>query len=148
MSEAKEYLERIKWQDVLIESKLEELYTLQDMAKRITPVMNTAGAVAGGNQDKLGATIAKIVDLQEEINRDVDILVDKKREATALLKKVGKPEYYRVLHKKYILFESLEQIATEMRYSYRGICYLHGRALQAFDKALEEHGSKKCPGKG
>ena len=140
MSEAKEYLEKIKWYDVLIDSKLEELATLNSIVKRITPVMNTTGGGSGtGNQDKLGDTIAKIVDLQEEINRDVDIFVDMKREAGKLLKKVKKPEHYKVLHKRYILGESLERITVEMGYTHRGMCYLHGRALQAFGKVLEEH---------
>jgi len=140
MSEAKEYLEKIKWYDVLIDSKLEELANLNGIVRRITPVMNTTGGgSASGNQDKLGDTIAKIVDLQEEINRDVDIFVDRKREATELLKKVTQAEYFQVLHKRYVLYESFEQMATEMKYTYRGVCYVHGRALQAFDKVLKAH---------
>ena len=139
MSEAKEYLEQIKWYDVLIDSKLEELANLNAIVKRITPVMNTTGGGGAGNQDKLGDTIAKIVDLQEEINRDVDIFVDRKREASKLLKKITQAEYFQVLHKRYVLYESFEQIATEMKYTYRGVCYVHGRALQAFDKVLKAH---------
>lgn len=138
MSEAKEYLERIKWYDVMINSKLEELATLDSMVKRITPVMNTTGGGVSGNQDKLGDTIAKIVDLQAEINRDVDMFVDMKTEATALLKKITKAEHFQVLHKRYVQYESFEQIAMEMKYTYRGVCYIHGRALQAFGKVLEE----------
>lgn len=138
MSEAKEYLEKIKWYDVLIDSKLEELATLNSIVKRITPVMNTTGGGASGNQDKLGDTIAKIIDLQEEINRDVDMFVDRKREASVLLKKVTQAEYFQVLHKRYVLYESFEQMATEMKYTYRGVCYVHGRALQAFEKVLKE----------
>lgn len=138
MSEAKEYLEKIKWYDVLIDSKLEELANLNSIVRRITPVMNTTGGGASGNQDKLGDTIAKIVDLQEEINRDVDMFVDMKREASTLLKKVTQAEYFQVLHKRYVLYESFEQMATEMKYTYRGVCYVHGRALQEFGKVLEE----------
>lgn len=144
MSEAKEFLERIKWYDVLIDSKLEELASLQDVAKRITPVMKTGGGSGGtGNQDRLGDTVAKIADLQEEINRDVDIFVDMKREAAALLKKIKEPEYFKVLHKRYVLYESFERIATELNVTYRAVCYMHGRALQAFDKVLEEYNRNK-----
>lgn len=138
MSEAKEYLERIKMMDAIVDSKLEELAMLKSMVKRITPMMNTTGGGAAGNQDKLGDTIAKIVDLQEEINRDVDMVVNLKKDANELLAKIKRPEYYQVLHKRYVLFKSFEQIAMEMKYSYRGICYVHGRALQAFGKVLEE----------
>ena len=138
MSEAKEYLERIKMMDAIVDSKLDELAMLKSMVKRITPVMNTTGGGAAGNQDKMSDTIAKIVDLQEEINQDVYMVVNLKKDANELLAKIKRPEYYQVLHKRYVLFKSFEQIAMEMKYSYRGICYVHGRALQAFGKVLEE----------
>ena len=140
MSEAKEYLEQIKWLDVLIDSKLEEMTALQALVTRITPVMKQSGGSGGtGNQDRLGDAVAKIADLDEEINRNVDILVDMKREAAALLKRIKHADYYKVLHKRYVLYESFEKIATEMGITYRGACYIHGRALQAFDKVLEEY---------
>ena len=142
MSEAKEYLEKIKWYDVLIDSKLEELATLNSIVKRITPVMNTTGGGASGNQDKLGDTIAKIIDLQEEINRDVDNFVDRKREASRLLKKLENPLHYQILHKRYVLYKTFEQIAADTNYSYRTVTHAHGRALQAFDRVLEEEKRK------
>ena len=142
MSEAKEYLERIKWLDVLINSKQEELTALEAIAKRVTPVMKQGGGTGGtGNHDRLGDAVAKIADLQDEINRNVDIFVDMKREAAAMLKKIKRADYYKVLHKRYVMYESFEKIATEMDITYRGVCYIHGRALQAFDKVLEEHRS-------
>lgn len=133
------YLERIRWYDVMIDSKLEELTNLNSIVRRITPVMKeTGGGGAGGNQDKLGDTIAKIIDLQAEINSDVDMFVDKKREATRLLKKLENPLHFQILHKRYVLYKSFEQIAADTHYSYRNITHAHGRALQAFDKVLEE----------
>ena len=44
-----------------------------------------------------------------------------------------------MIDKHYVLYESFENIAVEMKYSYRHICNIHGRALQAFEKVLEEH---------
>ncbi len=134
------YLERIRRIDVEIECKLEELKELDSAVKRITPVMKDTGAGGGsGNQDRMGDTIARIIDLRNEINSDVDKLVDIKREAARLMKRLARPEHYQLLHKRYVLYKSFEQIAAEMRYSYRNVCYVHGRALQAFDKVLEEH---------
>lgn len=140
---AQTYLEKIKWYDVLIDSKLEELAALNSIAKRITPVMNTTGGGSSGNQDKLGDTIAKIIDLQAEINSDVDNFVDKKREATRLMKKLENPLHYQILHKRYVLYKSFEQIAADTHYSYRNVTHAHGRALQAFEKVLEEYNRKK-----
>ena len=136
---AQTYLERIKWLDALIDSKLEELSRLDSKVKRITPVMSTTGAGGSGNPDRHGDAIAKIIDLQNEINRDNDEFIDLRKEAGELLKRISQPEQYQVLHKRYVLYESFENIAVEMRYSYRHICNIHGRALQAFEKVLEEH---------
>lgn len=133
------YLEKIKWLDVMVDSKLEELCKLDSKVKRITPVMSTTGAGGSGNPDRHGDAIAKIIDLQNEINRVNDEFVELSKEAGELLKRISKPEQYQVLHKRYVLYESFEDIAVEMRYSYRHICNIHGRALQAFEKVLEEH---------
>lgn len=138
MSKAKEYLERIGKHDKAIEKKLDELTSLDSLVKRVTPVMNTTGASCGGNQDKLGDAIAKIVDLRKEVNRDVDILVDMKREAYHILRKLKNEEHYKVLEMRYLQYMSFEQIAVNINRSKRWAEKLHGRALQAFGKVLEE----------
>lgn len=135
MSEAKDYLNRIKWYDVLIDSKLEEMERLNDLVRRITPSMS--GAAGGGNGDKLGDTVAKIVDLQDEINRNIDDFVNLKSEAATMMEQIKQPEYYHVLHKRYVLFQTFERISNDMGYSYRTVLNLHGRALQAFEKVLK-----------
>lgn len=140
MSEAKEYLERIKLYDAIVDGGLEELAMLKDKVKRITPTMKDSGG--GGNsgvQDRMAEAVAKIVDLEEEINRNVDIFVDSKREATALLKKVRNADFYKVLHMRYIRYKSFAQIAAEMGLTERGASKLNGRALQAFDKVLRSN---------
>lgn len=135
MSEAKDYLNKIKWYDVLIDSKLEEMERLNDLVRRITPSMS--GAAGGGNGDKLGDTVAKIVDLQDEINRNIDDFVNLKSEASVMMEQIKQPEYYHVLHKRYVLFQTFERISNDMGYSYRTVLNLHGRALQAFEKVLK-----------
>lgn len=138
MSEAKEYLRRIRWYDVLIDSKLEELTMLECMATKITPTMNDIGGSGGGVKDKIGDAAARIVDLRSAINKDIDDFVDLKREASDLMKRVKNPEYYKVLHKRYFGYKTFEQIAAETGYSYRNVLYIHGRALQSFQRVLDK----------
>ena len=137
MSEAKEYLERIKLYDAIVESGLEELAMLKDKVKRITPTMKDGGGSGNSSiQDKMAEVISKIVDLDEEINRNVDIFVDMKREAAAMLRKIKNADYYKVLHMRYFQYKSFVQIAAEMGLTERGASKLNGRALQALDKVL------------
>jgi len=138
MGNAKEYLLKIKYYDDRINYGLEEYEKLKAMVTRITPVLKRDVVTASGSQDKLGDTVAKMADLLTQINRDTDTFVDLKREAKALLDKVKNPTYYKILHKRYVLYHSLEQIAVEMNYTYRWVKRLHGRALQAFEKVMKE----------
>ena len=139
MSEAKDYLLKIKYLDERIKAKIGEIDDLYDLVTHITPyIKENPGTSNGGNQDKLGTAVSKIVDLQNEINRDIDYLVDLKHEITAKLEKLENPDYYKVLHLRYIRNFTFEKIATEMNYSYRGVCYLLGRSLNVFEKIMNE----------
>lgn len=138
MSNAKEYLQKMRMYDARIESKLLEVQQLKAMITKITPTLKADVVSSSGNQDKLGDAVAKIVDLENEINKDIDCYIDLKREVKAKLEKLTNPNYYKVLEKRYVQYYTFERIATEMHYSYRNITKLHGRALQAFEKILME----------
>ena len=73
--------------------------------------------------------VGKIVDLQAEINRDIDRLVDLKREIVRVICSVDNPEYQTLLEKRYLCFMSWEQIAVEMNYGIDNIFRLHRKAL-------------------
>ncbi len=138
-SPAQEYLEKIRKLDVQIDCMVEEKKQLKDMATRITPNMSgTGGSSGGGNQDKLGGAVSRIIDKEKEIEQAVDTLMGLKQEASSLLSRLDDPAHMKVLHERYIQYKSFESIAAQMSYTYRGVCYLHGRALQAFGKVLEE----------
>lgn len=138
MESAKEYLLSIKRYDTIIDAKQREIDDLYALITRVTPVLKTDVVSGGGSQDKIGNAIAKITDLQAELNRDIDHFVDLKREVAAKLSKVTRAEYYEILHKRYFEYQSLEQIAVSMNYTYRWIRRLHGRALNVFGKIMNE----------
>lgn len=139
---AKEYLMKIRLWDARIDASQRELDMLMAMVTRITPVLKDDVVSSSGNQDKLGDTVAKIADLRVKINRDIDALIDMKKAAYALLRGIERPEYYTILHKRYFEHQSLEQIAVDMKYTYRWVRRLHGRALQAFAKIMQESGAE------
>lgn len=136
---AQQYLERIRKLDTQIDCMVEERNSLKDLALRVTPNMSGSGGSSGGNQDKMGSAISRIVDKDAEIDGAVDALLRLKHEAGALMARLEDAAHYRVLHERYIQYKSFEQIAAGMGYTYRNAHYLHGRALQAFAKVLEEY---------
>lgn len=131
-------MSEIRRLDAVIDAKLAERDALYEMLTHITPTLKQdVVSSCGFQQDKMGNAIAKIADLGNEIDSVIDSFIDKKREASALLERLENPLHYQVLHKRYVLFQSFEKIAGDLNYSYRNICYLHGRALQAFDGVLQ-----------
>lgn len=133
-----EYLLQVKLCDAHINNKLEELAQLKALATKVTSTLKQDAVSGGGFGDKVGDVVSRIIDMQNEINAAIDEYIDKKKEVKRIIEQVTNPDQLNVLLKCYILHESLEQIACEMGYSYRNICYIHGRALQAVAAVMEE----------
>ncbi len=137
MLDAKQYLQRVRLYDSRINAKLEELQHAREMALRITPTLKRDAAAGNGAQDKLAEAVAKIIDLETEINKDIDRYIAAKQEIGAVIDRLSDPDQFRVMHKRYVQHETWEQIACETGFSYRWVCTLHGRALREIEKILK-----------
>lgn len=139
---AKEYLLQVKRCDVYIDDLLEELVWLKAKATKITSTLSPEPGGGSGNQDKLGDAIAKIVDMQKEVNNAIDAFVDKKNEIRELLEQMQNATLLEVLLKVYFQYQTIEQVACEMNYSYKQTIRLHNKGLAVVGKLLE---GKRCP---
>ena len=125
---AKAYLQQAYYIDSEIDSKLAQVMVLRQTAAKATSTMSIT---PGGGYDvhRMEATIVRMVDLEAEINGDIDRLVDLKREIGAKIKAVERPEYRIVLARRYLCYESWEQIAVGRGYDIRHVYRIHGEAL-------------------
>lgn len=130
----KEYLNQIERLDKMITNKLSEIYQLKIMACSITVSGDSERVQTSGNQDKLGSTIAKIVDLERETDELVDSLVDKRKEILSQIDNMKNIDHYDVLHKHYVERRTFQDIADSENWSIRQVFNIHGRALQEFEK--------------
>lgn len=128
---AKEYLSQAYWLDRRINSKLEQLSALKDMATRTTSVMSDDVVSRTRNVHSMQDVIAKIIDMQAEINGDIDRLVDLKRDIMEVVKAVDDPELQTLLELRYLCFKDWPDIACEMHCSESNVYKVHSRALQA-----------------
>lgn len=128
---AKEYLSQAFRIDQRINSKLAQVASLNDLASRATSVFNDMPGSPNRNIHKMEDAIVKIIDLESEINAEIDQLVDLKVEIRDTIKKVGKIEYQTLLEKRYLCFQTWEQIAVDMGYELRWVYRLHNKALSA-----------------
>lgn len=136
MIDSKKYLQQIRLYDSHINTKLEDLHHLKEMVTKITPSLKDDVVSGGGSQDKLGEAVAKIVDLEAEIDRDIDRYVAAKQEINATLDKLTDPDQLQVLHMRYVQYKAWEQIACDMHMTYRNVCYIHGKGLQAVNRII------------
>ena len=126
---AKEYLKQAFYLDKRINSKLEQVENLNALATKATSTLSDMPKSPSRGTSKLEDTIVKIVDLQEEINRDIDL---KKEIANSIFALKDKEEQT-VLEKRYLCFNSWEQIAVDMNYSIQYCFKIHRNALKAID---------------
>ena len=127
---AKQYLNQAYRLDQRINSKLEQVLSLRGLTTKATATMSDMPGGGSWNVYKMQDIIAKIVDLEDDINRDIDALVDLKREMVSVIKAVENPEYQTLLELRYLCFKTWEQIAVDMNYSIEYTFRLHKKALE------------------
>jgi DNA-directed RNA polymerase specialized sigma subunit len=132
---AKEYLSQALWLDHRINSKLEQLEILRTLAMKVSANL-TVEKVSGGNNTKshIENTIAKIVDLEREINEDIDRLVDIKADIIETINKVDDPFAQIILELRYINGKSWGEVAGEINFDIRTAFRLHGKALKEIEQ--------------
>ena len=127
---ANEYQGQAYRLDQRINSKLEQVLSLRELTTKATATMSDMPSGGSRNVYRMQDIIAKIVDLENEINRDIDALVDLKREMVATIKAVVDPECQTLLELRFLCFKTWEQIAVEMNYSIQHIYRLRDKALK------------------
>lgn len=138
MIDAKRYLQQIKQCNMRITIKMEDLEQMRAFTTKVTSTLTDMSVSGTKNNDKLADAIVRIADLQNDINYEIDRFVDLKKEVSAVIDKVSNEDQHTVLYKRYVLFKTFEKIACEMNMTYRNVCYIHGRALQAVERILRE----------
>ena len=129
----KEYLSQAYRLDQRINSKIEQVASLNDLAIKATSVLTGMPHEPSPSASRMANVIAKIIDLQGEINEDIDRLVDLKVEIVNTIRGISNLQYQIVLEKRYLCFFTWEQIAEDMDYDLRYLYKIHNRALKAVD---------------
>ena len=139
---AKEYLSQARFLDDRINSKIQQISYLNELATKCTATISDMPHSPNSGGSTMADAVCKIVDLQEEINKDIDRLVDLKREIMGVIKAVPNVEYQTILEKRYLCFISWEQIAVDMNYSMQHIHRMHSSALKEIVVPKEDE--SKC----
>lgn len=138
---AKEFLRQIRKLDKLIENKLIEIQRWKDIANNTTANLSGERVQSSGNPHKIADAIGRYIDLEREINQDIDNLVDTKKEVISVIEQLDVTEYD-VLHKIYVQYLTLDDVADAYDMSYSWVTTIHGRALKHVQNILNRRGEK------
>lgn len=127
---AKEYLSQALHLDHRIDSKIEQIASLNALATKCTSAITGMPHNPSPSQSTMADAVCKIIDLQELLKKDLSALVDLKREIMGVINGIENDEYKTVLEKRYLCFLSWEQIAVDLHYSMEYAFKIHKRALE------------------
>ena len=126
---ARDYLGQAFRLDQRINSKIEQIGSLNDLAKKCTSTITGMPHNPNKGNDSMATAVVKIIDLQEEINKDIDALVDLKKEIYSVIQNIDNVECQTLLELRYLSFKTWEEIAVEMDYCIDNVYRLHRKAL-------------------
>ena len=146
--DAKDFLKRVKLLDSQIETTMAEIVTLEAIAEKTTQVLGGERVQTSSSQDRMADCVAKIVDLKKNLESEVSVFADYRRQVRELVSKACDADCHKLIHKRYIgiydgdsgriIFKTWEQIAVEMGFTYQYVTdKLHKRALSQVQKELD-----------
>ena len=135
---AKEYLGQAYRLDQRINSKLQQVEHLRSLTQKVT--VSYGGEPVSHTRDvtSLQSTIIRLMEAEEEINKQIDELVDLKIDIGKLIGQVRNESYRMILEKRYLCFLPWDQIAADMNYSRRWTLTKHERAVEVVDRLMRE----------
>lgn len=136
---AKEYLQQLQRLDTIISQKMVEL---EDLHLKVT----STGSIdyskervqtSPSGDAPFANMIARIADLEDEINAEIDRFVDEKHKIINQIQGLKNSDYISLLFKRYVEFKKFETIAVEMNFTYQYVLNMHGYALKEFEIAYK-----------
>lgn len=135
---SKEYLRQYLNADRVLDVKLEQLARLRAKAAKITTMIGGERVQGGVEGSRLEAITEKIIELEDEINREIDDLKCKQAAVESIIMRLDSDRERDVLTLKYICGYHWEEIIQTSNYSRRQVFRLHGVALKKIEKFLKD----------
>jgi len=130
---AKQYLEQARWLDEKINANIAEVDRLRTSFLS-TPDYSQPIAQNYAANDRVGEIVAKIIELEKDINDETDKFVDLRLEIRKRVKSIENPRYRLILQERYLNFRDWKAIAKIIKCTEAHTSRLHGFALVAFQK--------------
>lgn len=134
----KNYLSQVCRLNRMIQNKLVEIYQLKTMACNVSVSNDGERVQNSGDKDRMGTTVAKIVDLEKETTDMVNNYTEKRKHIITQIDNIEDSDLYHLLSLRYVSGNTFEEIATKTNWSIRTVFNLHEKALKEFEKLYGE----------
>lgn len=140
--DAKQFLRQLKKLDKMIENKLAEKARWKAIATGTSAQIGGEKVQSSGSQQKMADAVCRYVDIEKEIDEQIDILIDTRQDVISVIEKLKTTEYD-ILHKMYVQYMSLYDVADIYNKSYSWATTVHGRALKNVQSILDQRKGKE-----
>ena len=124
------YLKRFALLDKEIKRKQQEIDFWRSKLVQVTSAPSHTPKGGGSIYGKTGDIVAKIADLETEITKEIDILIDLKKDIINLIEQVEDDQLRLLLTYRYVDRKTFEWIAGELELSWQWTHELHSKALR------------------
>ena len=121
-----------------VQSKLQQIERLRSMASKVTS--NTANEPVSHTRDvtEMQDAVIRIMEEEEILKTRIKMLMDVKEQIRDVIEHVDDVTLQLILEKRYLLYESIKEIAADLGYTYRWTEKKHKKALQEADGIIDE----------
>ena len=134
---AKDFLKQLKKLDKMIENKQIEKDQWKSIAEGTVSHSEGERVQSSGSQQKMADAVLRYIAIENEIDSFIDILIDKKKDVISVIEQLDATEYD-FLHKVYVQYLTLDDVADMYGKSHGWAITIHGRALQKVQKILDD----------
>ena len=126
----KQYLNQVRNLDKRVNAKLDELSSLRALTEKVTA--SYSEKVQASTSDTFTSNVAKIVDLEKEIDAEIDRLIRLRERITKEIDSMPSNTYSALLSSRYLEGKTWEDVAEMLHYDERQIFRIHENALKEF----------------
>lgn len=128
--EVKAYLERARNINIQIDSKLEQVSALRQLAIKASSTISPVPPSGTPDPHRLEKTITRMMDMEHEVDEDIDHLVELKADIMKAVSRVPDDRERVVLELRYLAFKDWASIADAIGLHVRQVYRLHDEALK------------------
>lgn len=129
---AKEYLRTLRWTELSIETRKDELRRLDAEYTYLSGISYDRDRVQTSPSGDAFPQSDRRIDLALKIREDILAMQKLRTDIIGKITGLDNPLYSQVLLERYVNYLSFDDIADKMHYSYVRITHIHGEALQEF----------------